>query len=53
MNKTIINIMTISTMAWLGAMTNADACTGIPLHTLGRETAPARTMVWAGIDLGC
>ena len=51
MNKTIINIMTISTMAWLGAMTNADACTGITLHTLGGETVPARTIEWAGNDL--
>ena len=38
-------------MAWLGAMTNADACTGITLHTLGGETVPARTIEWTGNDL--
>ncbi|MGM9803780.1 MAG: linear amide C-N hydrolase [Muribaculaceae bacterium] len=51
MNKTIIKIMTLTTMAWIGAMTNADACTGITLHSAQGETVPARTIEWAGNDL--
>ncbi|MGN0213916.1 MAG: linear amide C-N hydrolase [Muribaculaceae bacterium] len=51
MNKTIIKIMTLTSMAWIGAMSDADACTGITLHTLGGETVPARSIEWAGNDL--
>ena len=50
MNKTI-HSMTISAMTWLCGMANADACTGITLHSALGETVPARSIEWAGNDL--